>query len=202
MAAGWALNLSHALLCEALTTFISDPRTTPARFNVLHHQGATVIVDYGHNPSAFLAIGEAISHFPHERRAIVLSAAGDRRDEDIVRQGVIVGDLFDEVILFEDACNRGRADGVVVALLRQGLASGSRVSSIEELRGEEKAVLVALNHLRPGDLLIVQADQVESTVAFVQSTLDNRAPLADDFEPAPAPVRIRREQPVPLVMAD
>ena len=199
VAAGWGLGLAHSLMCEALTTFVSDPRSTPARFNVLHHQGATVIVDYGHNPSAFLAVGEAITHFPHERRAIVLSAAGDRRDEDIIRQGVIVGDLFDEVILFEDACNRGRADGVITALLRQGLASGSRVSSIKDLHGEEKAVFLALNHLRPGDLLIVQADQVETTVAFVQRTLEHREL---EPEPTPAPKRIRHEHAVTVAIAD
>ena len=62
------------------------------------------MLDYGHNPSALLALVEAIAVFPHERRSIVFTAAGDRRDEDIIRQGEILGDPFDFVILYEDAC--------------------------------------------------------------------------------------------------
>jgi cyanophycin synthetase len=205
VAAGWGLNLSRSLLVDALTTFVNDPRTQPARFNVLHHQGATVIVDYGHNPSALLAIGEAIAQFPHERRAVVFSAAGDRRDEDIIRQGAIVGDLFDDVVIFEDACNRGREDGVCVGLLREGLSAGHRVKSVVETRGEENAVTIALRELKAGDLLIVQADQVESTVAFVQLSLENR-PANPDTEPEPvsAPVikRTRHEKSVSVALVD
>lgn len=199
-AAAWGHGLAHSLICDALGTFQSDPRTSPARFNILHHQGATIIVDYGHNPSALLAIGEAIAHFPHERRSIVFSAAGDRRDIDIIRQGTIVGDLFDEIVLFEDACNRGRADGTVVALLRQGVNEGRRVSTVHETRGEENAVSIALKSLRAGDLVIVQADQVESTVAFVQRTLENlhTRPISVPV----APRRISRLEPVPVAIAD
>jgi cyanophycin synthetase len=193
-AAAWGLGVDESVIADALVTFVSDPRSTPARFNVLHHRGATVIVDYGHNPSALLAIGEAIAHFPHERRSIVFSAAGDRRDVDIIRQGAIVGDLFDEVVLFEDACNRGRPDGVVVGLLRQGLAEGRRVTSVHETRGEENAVSHALRELKAGDLLIVQADQVESTVAFVQRTLEQRSAA-----PAAAK-RTRPLEPVPVAI--
>ena len=195
-AAAWSLGLTFATITEALLTFSSEPRTTPGRFNVLHHGGATIIVDYAHNPSAFTALGEAIAQFPHERRSIVFTAAGDRRDVDIARQGAIVGDLFDNVILFEDACNRGRADGEVVALLLQGLSQGVRVSETLETRGELKAIEHALRGLKPGDLLIVQADQVDHTLAFVQNSLENRPTWTD-----PEPV-VHRLEAVAVMFAD
>jgi cyanophycin synthetase len=170
-AAAWALGVPLATLCEALAGFTSDPRTTPARFNVFHHGGATIVVDYGHNSSALLALGEAFTHIPHERRTIVFTAAGDRRDVDIVRQGAVVADLFDHVILYEDACRRGRPDGKVTTLLRQGLAVGTRLAGTYETRGELNAIGHALRGLRPGDLLLVQADQVELCLEFVQKQL-------------------------------
>ena len=170
-AAAWALGVPLPTLCEALTGFASDPGTTPARFNVFHHVGATIVVDYGHNSSALLALGEAFTHIPHERRTIVFTAAGDRRDVDIVRQGAVVSDLFDEVILYEDACRRGRPDGEVTTLLRQGLAEGSRLAGTYETRGELKAVAHAFRGLRPGDLLLIQADQVKLCLDFVQTLL-------------------------------
>ena len=61
-AAAWALEVPLPALREVLTSFTSDPRTTPARFNVFHHGGATIVVDYGHNSSALLALGEAFAH--------------------------------------------------------------------------------------------------------------------------------------------
>ena len=76
---------------------------------MLEIDGATVVVDYGHNPSALLALIEALEQFPHERRMCVYSAAGDRRDCDMVRQGELLGDAFDNVILYEDHYLRGRA---------------------------------------------------------------------------------------------
>ena len=57
---------------------------------------------------------------------MVISGAGDRRDSDIRDQTAILGEAFDEVILYQDAAQRGRADGEVMALLRQGLQGARR----------------------------------------------------------------------------
>jgi cyanophycin synthetase len=195
-AAAWSLGLPFATITEALLTFNSDTRSTPGRFNMLHHGGATVIVDYAHNPSALLALTEAIAQFPHERRSIVFSAAGDRRDVDIVRQGAILGQEFDYVVIFEDGCNRGRADGEVITLLRKGLAQGKRVSDTLESRGEMRSIDHAIRGLKPGDLLVVQADQIEHAIAYVQNYLDNRPTWTE-----PEPV-IDRLESVSVVFAD
>jgi cyanophycin synthetase len=179
VAAAWALGLSASVVREALLTFSSDVQTTPGRFNVLHNGGSTVIMDYGHNPSALLALGEALEAFPHERRKIIFTVAGDRRDEDIIRQGKIVGDVFDEVLLYEDGCVRGRRDGEVTAFVREGLATGTRVSSTYETRGELNVLEYALRNLSPGDLLVVQVDYIDRVIAFVQSFFENRAEWPD-----------------------
>ncbi len=175
-AAAWSLKVPLETIAEGVMSFPGDIRHTPGRFNVLHHGGATIVVDYGHNSSALLALVDAIGHFPHERRSLVFTAAGDRRDADIIRQGEIVGDHFDFIILYEDACRRGRADGEVTALIRQGLATGARVSGIFETRGELNAVEAALSGLNPGDLLVIQTDQVELCLAFVQRYLATHSP--------------------------
>ena len=53
---------------------------------------------------------------PARRRSVVISGAGDRRDDDIRQQTRILGDVFDNVLLYQDQCQRGRADGEVIAL--------------------------------------------------------------------------------------
>src|SRR6185436_14223081 len=127
-----------------LESFAADLDKVPGRFNLLEIGGATVIVDYGHNVSALSALIEAINQFPHERRYVVYTAAGDRRDCDIIRQGELLAGAFDGVILYEDHYIRGRAEGEITRLLRQGLAKGPRIQAIQEVRGAIKAVEKAL----------------------------------------------------------
>jgi cyanophycin synthetase len=167
VAAGWALELDWALIAAGLATFDSDPATVPGRFNRFSFRGATVIADYGHNPDAILALSQAIEAMPARRRSIVISAAGDRRDQDIIEQGEIVGRFFDHVILYQDAAQRGRADGEVLALLRQGLAGASRTTRTDEIRGEFLAIDTALDQLEPGDVCLILIDQVDEALAHL-----------------------------------
>ena len=98
---------------------------------------------------------------------MVISGAGDRRDDDIREQTRIIGDVFDEVVLFQDACQRGRVDGEVLALLRQGLAGAQRTEHIDEIYGEFKAIDQAMDRLRSGDLCLILIDQVEEALAHI-----------------------------------
>ena len=88
-----------------LASFINDAATAPGRFNTFNYQGAMVIADYGHNPDAMLALVQAIDNLPSERRSVVISGAGDRRDQDIRDQTRILGAAFDSVILYQTPAN-------------------------------------------------------------------------------------------------
>lgn len=198
-AAAWGLGMSATEIRAGLASFSNDADMAPGRFNILSVGGATVVLDYGHNVSALQALIDAIASFPHERRIVVYSAAGDRRDEDMIRQGQMLGDHFDRVVLYEDQYTRGRADGEIMALLRQGLAKGSRTKAIEDHRGGNRSVQAALEALRPGDLLLVQADVIETTIDFVREYLASHPHLttpAGEIEeetvtaPQPAPVMV------------
>jgi cyanophycin synthetase len=167
VAAAWALGLDWAVIAAALAAFECDAATVPGRFNEFRHRGASIIADYGHNPDALIALAQALDAWPGARRTLVISAAGDRRDEDIVEQAQIVGGCFDEVILYQDAAQRGRADGEVIGLLRRGLAGATRVTSIEEIRGEFLAIDTALARLAEGDVCLILIDQVDEALAHI-----------------------------------
>jgi cyanophycin synthetase len=170
-AAAWGLGISRDLIRAGLETFGCDLEQSPGRFNLLEIGGATVIVDYGHNPSALEALIDAIEQFPPSRRTVVYTAAGDRRDCDMIRQGEQLGDAFDRVILYEDHYTRGRQEGEIMKLIRQGLETGSRVGEVTELKGAINAVEASLRGVAPGDLLLVQADEVDETVDFIKRYL-------------------------------
>lgn len=167
IAAAWALGLDWSIVRRGLATFVNDAQTAPGRFNVFDYRGATVIADYGHNPDAILALVRAVDAMPAKRRSVVISGAGDRRDEDIRMQTEILGEAFDDVLLYQDQCQRGRADGEVLALLQQGLVNASRARHIEEIHGEFLAIDTALARLNAGDLCLILVDQVEEALAHI-----------------------------------
>ena len=167
VAAAWGAGLPWQTIRRGLSGFVNDSDNAPGRFNLMDFKGATVIADYGHNPDAMRALVAAVDALPGNRRSVVISGAGDRRDEDIREQTVILGAAFDDVILYQDAAQRGRGDGEVMALLREGLAGAARTRHVEEIRGEFIAIDTALDRLQPGDLCLVLVDQVEEALAHL-----------------------------------
>jgi cyanophycin synthetase len=166
----WSLGLPLPDIRAGLASFARDWRQVPGRFNVLCAGEATIIVDYAHNPSALAALVDALAHFPHQRRALVFAGC-NRRDEDLVRMGAIVGNGFDRVILYADRGNRDRTDGELNALLRRGLAAGSRIGEISEADSELGAIEMALKTHRPGELLVCGVETIEEALAFIHSKL-------------------------------
>ncbi|WP_234266292.1 cyanophycin synthetase [Hydrogenophaga sp. NFH-34] len=167
IAAAWGVDLSWEAIRAGLASFVNDSDNAPGRFNVMAYKGATLIADYGHNPDAMRALVAAVEAMPAQRRSVVISGAGDRRDEDIREQTQILGRAFDDVILYQDACQRGREDGEVIALLREGLADAPRTTRVDEIRGEFVAIDTALERLQPGDLCLVLVDQVDEALAHL-----------------------------------
>jgi cyanophycin synthetase len=187
--AAWALGVAAQNIIGGAEQFASNFDILPGRFNQFEYRGATVIIDYGHNPSALTAIIDSLPHFVHTRRLAVYSTAGDRRDCDIVRQGELLGHSFDHVILYEDHYLRGRSENEIIDLLRQGLSKTHRASRVEAIRGSIRAVETALLYARAGDLVFIQADVVDETVAFVRGFLEREKAGAAVEAPAPAVYR-------------
>jgi UDP-N-acetylmuramyl tripeptide synthase len=160
------LGAGHRLggIRRALATFVNDAATAPGRFNVFDYKGATLIADYGHNPDAIQALCNAVETMPSKRRG------GHQRRGRPARRGHPQADAdpgrrFDEVVLYQDQCQRGREDGEVLALLR--LQGAQRTSQVEEIRGEFVAIDTALSHLQPGDLCLILIDQVEEALDHI-----------------------------------
>jgi cyanophycin synthetase len=168
VAAAWALGLEWTTIELALAGFSNQQDNAAGRFNLFKFRGATIIADYGHNPDAMLALVQAVQAMPATRRSVVISGAGDRRDQDIRQQTEILGQAFDEVVLFEDQCQRGRKDGEVIALLREGLHQAQRTRRIHEIFGEFTAIDTAMDALQEGELCLILVDQVEQAIAHIR----------------------------------
>jgi cyanophycin synthetase len=173
VAACWGFGMSVEQIVAGLESFSAHMDKVPGRFNLLEVHGATVVADYGHNSSSLLAIIEALEQFPHGHRTVVYSAAGDRRDIDMIRQGEILADHFDRVILYEDQYLRGRKPGEISSIFKRGMDSGKRVKEVYDFVGWEKAVEHALTLIKAGELMLLQADTIDETVQYLQRAIEH-----------------------------
>jgi cyanophycin synthetase len=116
------------------------------------------------------ALVEALDAFPHRRRVLVFTPS-NRRDDDVLAMGRIIGDGFDRVFLYLDEGNSDRADGELSALLCRGIAAGKRDPETAALRGELATIEAALADRQSGDLLVLGVDSIEEALTFVRARL-------------------------------
>jgi cyanophycin synthetase len=167
-AACWAQGIPAEVIRTGLETFGATLGKSPGRFNLMDINGATVVVDYGHNTSSLQAMLEIIQQFPHKRRLALYSAAGDRRDIDLVQQGELLGKAFDRVFIYEDHYLRGRQPGEIMQLFEQGLKKSSRVKETRSITGWKTACAEVIAAAQPGELVLMQADVVDETVQHLR----------------------------------
>src|SRR5262249_45972347 len=115
----------------------------------------------------------------------VYSTAGDRRDVDLIRQGELIGQHFDRVILYEGDYMRNRESGDIIRLIKEGMKNATRATEIIPVQGAIPATELALKMVQPDELLVIQADVVDDTVLFLRQNFPNMTTPV--FEPAPVP---------------
>jgi cyanophycin synthetase len=167
IAAAWALGLAPAMMRAGVQSLGSDPADAPWPFTVFERAGITVIIDGAHNESALAAAIAAVRQFPAERATAVYGSAADRRDEDLHRQGQLLGEAFDRIVLVDDVSVASRrAPGTARAQLAAGAASGTRCTDIVETADHVQAVEQALARAGSGDLLFLQSGEGGSQPIF------------------------------------
>ena len=150
---------------HGLRTFDTTFFQTPGRLNFYDEHPFKVLLDYAHNPSAMERICEVVNLLDVVGRKIaVLSAPGDRRDEDIEATAAVMVGTFDHYICRRDDNPRGRgADEVPEILARALLAGGVAKEAIECISDEQAAVDAGLHRAKPGDLVVLFADALRRT---------------------------------------
>ncbi len=162
MGAGGGTGITLDQIRHGLRTFTTSFYEAPGRLNVYDEHPFKVILDYAHNPAAVEAMGRLVDRLDVKgTRRLVLSAPGDRRDEDVEAVAVAAAPHFDAFICKQDDRRRGRTMGEVPTLLRDTIiGTGIAADAVEIVPDEQEAVARALELSRPGDLLVVFGDQI------------------------------------------
>jgi cyanophycin synthetase len=141
-------------IAAGLASFVSDGRSNPLRSNVFDVRGVTVVVDYAHNPAAYTALSGMARGLSKGRTVGVITAPGDRRDQDLEAVGEACARGFDEIVVYESN-NRGRAAGTCASLMLAGAGAGAKGAHLvhSRLDGHE-ALRFGLSLCQPGDVLV------------------------------------------------
>jgi cyanophycin synthetase len=164
VAAAYVQGMRYEDIRSGLLSFFPSPALTPGRLNLLRIGRGQVLVDYAHNPAAVEGLIDLVRRMPARRRIGVVTAPGDRRDQDLREIGRRCSGL-DYVILKEDENLRGRQRGEIVRVIQEGLADvGISPQQVETVYSEPEAVGRAVERIGEQDLVVVLADDVPAVL--------------------------------------
>lgn len=173
-AAAHALKIPPEVIAQGLSGLRNEDN--PGRANLYQIKGATVLLDFAHNPAGLVALMPIVRGLPAKRRLLVTGQAGDRSDEDIRDFALAIGDTpFDRIILKQmDGHARGREPGEVAQLMREAyLTAGYNARKMTLVKSELEAARAALRWARPGDLILLLAhEQKARTREYLESLVE------------------------------
>jgi cyanophycin synthetase len=159
-----ALGLPCDAIRLGLSSFVSDARNNPGRFNEFHHNGARIFVDFAHNPHSISAVCDAMALFPSKRRFMMLSQPGDRSDQSTADATIAALQFKPELIVIAEIEDylRGRALDETPALIQtSAISAGIKPEHISHVSSPSIGAKQIFDQLQPGDLalLLVLSDR-------------------------------------------
>ena len=162
--AGLAAGLSIAAVRQGLCDMrpsVTESRGRMNRFSLPN--GATVLVDFAHNPDGVRQVGRTSQAWSAKRRVWLVGQAGDRTDADLELLAQAVAAQQPDFVLLKHMSKyrRGRPVGEVVQRIREGLlASGVSPDCIADVASEGDGVAWMIANARPEDvmLMLIQED--------------------------------------------
>jgi UDP-N-acetylmuramyl tripeptide synthase len=184
VAAASALDVPLAAIRGALARFGRDNADNAGRANLYGVGGATVLLDYAHNPHGMDALAAVATALPARRRILLIGQAGDRDDDAIRGLARSAWAMRPDWVIIKEMASylRGRGPYDIPLLMleefrRLGMADARMEFAPSELAGAERALAIAT----AGDLVVLG---VHAERARVLELLARHGAL-----PSPSPAR-------------
>ncbi|MEQ9000483.1 MAG: cyanophycin synthetase [Coleofasciculus sp. B1-GNL1-01] len=173
--AAFAQGVPIEAIRHALTTFRASVAQTPGRMNLFNLGEYHALVDYAHNAASYEAVGGFVRNWSGERVGVV-GGPGDRRDEDFINLGRLSAEIFDRIIIKEDADLRGRPSGDAAELIRKGVLETNPDQDYDIILNETDAINTALDGVTSGGLVVIFPEKVSDTIGLIEE----RRPLPEN----------------------
>ncbi len=158
LAAVAGLNLPIDAVRTTLTSFGLDPHDNPGRLERHSYHGATVLIDYAHNPDGLARLLAVAQALPKKRLLLLLGQAGNRSNDAIAELARTAAAARPDMVVIKELPEmlRGRALGDVPALFRRALLDAGLTEVQLQTGGNEIAsAQMLLRVARPYDLLVL-----------------------------------------------
>ncbi|MEA3480195.1 MAG: Mur ligase family protein, partial [Bacteroidota bacterium] len=154
----YGLGFKREKLHNGIVTFHPTAKQNPGRMNIFGFNKAKVILDYGHNTHAIVALGRMLPKLVHGRKIGVSFGTGSRTDEALLEFGNTLAGVYDYVVL-TDPDRRQREPGETPGVVRRGLLDkGFNDENIKIINDFHSAVGYALDIVEEDEVIVVQVD--------------------------------------------
>ncbi len=168
------LGVAPATIAATLSGFGLSRADNPGRLERWDLPGATVLLDYAHNPGGLAALLAVAASLRPARLGLLLGQAGNRSDAAIAELAQVAAAAAPDRVLLKElpAMLRGRADGEVTALLGSALlAAGIAPARVFAEPDEVAAARALIDWAGPGDVVVLTVHQAASR-AEIAALLD------------------------------
>lgn len=163
-------------IAQTLQQFGQSPSDNPGRLERWAHRGATVLLDYAHNPEGLAQLLTVARALGGQRLGLLLGQAGNRDDAAITELAHTAAGFSPDLVLVKElpAMLRGRLPGTVPALIVQALVdAGLPAERCQRIDDESAAAAALLAWVQPGDVLVLPVHTAavrETLVALLRSS--------------------------------
>lgn len=150
-----ALRVDYSMIKIGLEKIELNKQDNSGRFNMYNCNGVNAILDYGHNIEGYRKVLSSLKEISKGKIIGVIGIPGDRSDKDAKRIGKLSGKLLDKIIIKEDIDKRGRSDGEIANLIKEGVLSLNKKIDLKIILNEVDAFKQAIIDAEVGDTVIV-----------------------------------------------
>jgi len=176
--AAYLQGLSTEDIKFGLTTFVPSATQTPGRLNLIEVGDFKVLIDFAHNPAGMEALAKFVDKFPNKVKIGIVAGTGDRRDEDIIKLGTIIGKMFTKVVVRQDDNLRGRSSADEISdLLLKGILKANPEIKYKVIADEVQSIEFALKHTKKNELLVILPDNIPRCIQIVNQYRESLNPV-------------------------
>lgn len=156
----------------SLETFIPSAAQTPGRMNIFNFKEFKVLVDFAHNANGYNGIKNYLKSIEATDHIGVISATGDRRDEDIRETGRISAQMFDKIIICQEKYLRGRVPQDLIDLLMEGIAEVKPDLEVMINNSGDDCLKYLMATTKSGSFITILSGTINNAVDKVSEYLD------------------------------
>jgi len=156
----------------SLETFIPSAAQTPGRMNVFKFKEFKILVDFAHNPDGFNGIKDYLKTIDATEHVGVISATGDRREEDIKETARIAAQMFDRIIICQEKYLRGREQQDLIDILLAGIYEIKPDMEVLINNSGDETLRYIIATAKSGAYYTILSDTIDNAIVKVTEYLD------------------------------